>query len=261
MGNLSIPNDTLYSSIPFVQSNLTLAGKDGDFIIQGETSRCEAIIRQGKHALIGISPFNSRFSKAYVSSLVLFIAERFSQVDILMPCIDEASRLLIASGVDEKKAFKKTERELRRHKKHLETLFLHPALQNRKISIIQFSDYAQHPEYLRSRQALEAAVENCQQFYKDYLSMSRLAVQGRMKGTGRDLQKMDSKLLNQALPYIFAELPFFLNTPSLLGVTRSTFFYHRPWPIGQGLYGGAYPIQVDSRQSYAVVTPKTEQFS
>ncbi|KYN86598.1 hypothetical protein ATY35_14120 [Vibrio cidicii] len=174
MGNLSIPNDSLHSSIPIVQSNLTLAGKDGDFVIQGETSRCEAIIGQGKHALIGISPFNSRFSKAYVSSLVLFIAERFSQVDILMPCIEEASRLLIASGVDEKKAFKKTERELR---------------------------------------------------------------------------------------HIFAELPFFLNTPSLLGVTRSTFFYHRPWPIGQGLYGGTYPIQVDSRQSYAVVTPKTEQFS
>ncbi|EHU8076155.1 tRNA-dependent cyclodipeptide synthase [Vibrio cholerae] len=107
MGNLSIPNDTLYSSIPFVQPNLTLAGKDGDFIIQGETSRCEAIIRQGKHALIGISPFNSRFSKAYVSSLVLFIAERFSQVDILMPCIDEASRLLIASGVDEKRRLRK----------------------------------------------------------------------------------------------------------------------------------------------------------
>lgn len=107
MGNLSIPNDSLHSSIPIVQSNLTLAGKDGDFVIQGETSRCEAIIGQGKHALIGISPFNSRFSKAYVSSLVLFIAERFSQVDILMPCIEEASRLLIASGIDEKRRLRK----------------------------------------------------------------------------------------------------------------------------------------------------------
>jgi cyclo(L-leucyl-L-leucyl) synthase len=242
------------------RTNFTTTEKFDYFFIQGETQRCESIIRQGEHALIGISPFNSRFSKEYVTSLILFIAERFSHVDILMPCVKEASRLLIASGVEEKKAIKKTERELRRHKKHINALFLTPALQKRKINIIQFSDYAKHPKYLSMKQELEVALTSCERFKRDCLTMSRLAVKGRMKGTGRDIQVPDSQLIKQALPYILAELPFFLNTPSLLGVKYSTLFYHRPWPIARGLYDGTYPIQVNIRQSYAVVTLKEEKF-
>ncbi|WP_238591667.1 tRNA-dependent cyclodipeptide synthase [Photorhabdus sp. RM157S] len=73
------------------------------FTVQGETSRCDQIIQKGDHALIGISPFNSRFSKDYVVDLIQWSSHYFRQVDILLPCEREASRLLVASGAENAK--------------------------------------------------------------------------------------------------------------------------------------------------------------
>ncbi|WP_445495923.1 tRNA-dependent cyclodipeptide synthase [Photorhabdus sp. SF281] len=71
------------------------------FTVQGETSRCDQIIQRGDHALIGISPFNSRFSKDYVVDLIQWSSHYFRQIDILLPCEREASRLLAASGTED----------------------------------------------------------------------------------------------------------------------------------------------------------------
>ncbi|OWO79213.1 hypothetical protein B5C26_21880 [Photorhabdus luminescens] len=44
------------------------------------------MIQRGDHALVGISPFNSRFSKDYVMDLIQWSSHYFRQVDIL--CCD-----------------------------------------------------------------------------------------------------------------------------------------------------------------------------
>ncbi|MGV8002408.1 tRNA-dependent cyclodipeptide synthase [Photorhabdus temperata subsp. temperata] len=74
------------------------------FTIQGETPRCDQIIQRGDHALVGISPFNSRFSKDYIVDLIQWSSDHFRQVDVLLPCEREASRLLVASGIEDTKS-------------------------------------------------------------------------------------------------------------------------------------------------------------
>ncbi|WP_252178190.1 tRNA-dependent cyclodipeptide synthase [Endozoicomonas sp. 4G] len=225
-----------------------------ELYISGATPRCESIIQQGEHALIGISPFNSQFSKTYVTSLVNFIARRFKRFDILMPCLSEASRLLIATGMEEKKAIKKTRRELRRHKTHLTYLLSLYELRSTPAKIIQFSDFIDNTSYKSLNFEAKKAFANCSRFRQDCLTMSQMAVRGRLRGKGRQDSELKSQLVNDALPYIFAELPFFLDTPSLLNVPYSTFFYHRVWPIGEGLYKGHYPVKVKPKQSYGLIS-------
>ncbi|KTL60896.1 hypothetical protein AA106_11270 [Photorhabdus laumondii subsp. laumondii] len=224
------------------------------FTIQGETSRCDQIIQKGDHALIGISPFNSRFSKDYVVDLIQWSSHYFRQVDILLPCEREASRLLVASGIDNVKAIKKTHREIRRHLRNLDYVISTATLKSKQIRVIQFSDFSLNHDYQSLKTQVENAFNESESFKKSCLDMSFQAIKGRLKGTGQYFGQIDLQLVYKALPYIFAEIPFYLNTPRLLGVKYSTLLYHRPWSIEKGLFNGSYPIQVADKQSYGIVT-------
>ncbi|WP_350306487.1 tRNA-dependent cyclodipeptide synthase [Photorhabdus viridis] len=224
------------------------------FTVQGETSRCDQIIQKGDHALIGISPFNSRFSKDYVVDLIQWSSSYFRQVDILLPCEREASRLLVASGTESTKAIKKTQREIKCHLRNLDSVISIATLKNKQIRVIQFSDFAQNHDYQSLKTQVENAFNESELFRKICLDMSFQAVKGRLKGTGQCFDQIDLQLVYKALPYIFAEIPFYLDTPRLLGVKYSTLLYHRPWPIGKGLFSSNYPIQIGDKQSYGIVT-------
>ncbi|WP_235201095.1 tRNA-dependent cyclodipeptide synthase [Photorhabdus aegyptia] len=224
------------------------------FTVQGETSRCDQIIQKGDHALVGISPFNSRFSKDYVMDLIQWSSHYFRQIDILLPCEREASRLLIASGTENAKAIKKTQREIRRHLCNLDYVISIAMLKNKQIRVIQFSDFALNHDYQSLKTQVENAFNESESFKKICIDMSFQAIKGRLKGTGQYFGLIDLQLVYKALPYIFAEIPFYLDTPLLLGVKYSTLLYHRPWPIGKGLFNGSYPIQIGDRQSYGIVT-------
>ncbi|MCT8352803.1 MULTISPECIES: tRNA-dependent cyclodipeptide synthase [Photorhabdus] len=224
------------------------------FTVQGETSRCDQIIQKGDHALIGISPFNSRFSKDYVVDLIQWSSHYFRQVDILLPCEREASRLLVASGAENAKAIKKTQREIRRLLCNLDYAISTAMLKSKQIRVIQFCDFALNHDYQSLKTQVENAFNESESFKKICLNMAFQAIKGRLKGTGQYFGPIDLQLVYKALPYIFAEIPFYLDTPRLLGVKYSTLLYHRPWPIGKGLFNGSYPIQVGDRQSYGIVT-------
>ena len=226
------------------------------FTIRGESECCESIIAKGEHVFVGISPFNSRFSKEYIRAVINWSLVRFSQIDILMPSVDEASRLLVATGYSEEKAKKKTQRELRRHKKHLDELFS-SSLVYRNIRVIDFSDYLDSKSYDTLIKQVEKAFKEDEVFKQSCLNMSRQALLGRLKGVGKGEAELTDAGIQIALPYIFAELPFYLNTPQILNVQSSTLIYHRPWPIGKDLYAGKYLLKIGENQSYGVIQPTT----
>ncbi|ADZ89579.1 tRNA-dependent cyclodipeptide synthase [Marinomonas mediterranea] len=224
------------------------------FSIHGETSRCNTIIAKGEHVFVGISPFNSRFSKEYIRAIIEWAQINFLQVDILLPSTEEASRLLVATGYSTEKAKKKTARELRRLNKYVEEA-LSRSLIFEGIRVIDFSHYLLVPEYIELKDNVEKAFEEDSCFRESCLQMSRQALLGRLKGVGKGEQDLSEKDINIALPYIFAELPFYLDTPRILNVSSSTLVYHRPWPIGKGLYAGEFNLKVGRFQSYGVIKP------
>lgn len=225
-----------------------------NFNIKGETARCNEIIILHEHALIGISPFNSRFSSDYVNALIDWATAHFDAIDVLLPSEEEAARLLVAAGSTHSKAQKKTRREIGRHLKILEPIIERHRTWNRPIRIFQFSDMKDNQAYQKERARVETAFETDQSFREACLEMSRQAVGGRVKGTGGNTGAIDEEQVNLALPYIFAEIPFYVNTPALLSLKHSVLIYHRPWPIGTGLFAGRYPLRVHPSQGYGVVT-------
>ncbi|MFE9257968.1 tRNA-dependent cyclodipeptide synthase [Streptomyces sp. NPDC006879] len=56
--------------------------------------------------------------------------------------------------------------------------------------------------------------------------------------------------------YIAAELPFFLDTPGILGVPSSVSAYHTHMPITEVLYGRGGGLRANRNQAYAVVRPE-----
>lgn len=226
------------------------------FTIRGESICCESIIAKGEHVFVGISPFNSRFSKEYIRDVINWSLVKFTQVDILMPSVDEASRLLVATGYSEEKAKRKTQRELRRHKKYLDEL-LSSSVVYRNVRVIDFSDYLDSKHYNTLIKQVEKAFEEDEIFKQSCLNMSRQALLGRLKGVGKGEAELTDAGIQIALPYIFAELPFYLNTPQILNVPSSTLIYHRPWPIGKDLYAGKYLLKIGENQSYGVIQPTT----
>jgi len=224
------------------------------FSIRGETENCSALVERREHLLIGISPFNSRFSPSYVEALVGWARSGFDQIDILLPSEEDAARLLLASGVAPSKAAQKTRKEIGRRLRSAHSAILKAGADPLTIRVFQFSDFCADRTYQSIRTQVQEAFDRCEKFRSACVSMTHQVVDGRLQSVVGERCALTREQVSDAIPYIFAEIPFYLNTPALLGVASSILAYHRPWPIGAGLFAGAFPLKVSPAQGHGVVT-------
>ncbi|MEV5239728.1 tRNA-dependent cyclodipeptide synthase [Streptomyces cinnamoneus] len=66
------------------------------------------------------------------------------------------------------------------------------------------------------------------------------------------------KQVERAVEYFLAELPLFLDTPSVVGTESSVFGYHQPPEFLERLYGRELSRQPAAGQGFVVVTPSTQ---
>lgn len=224
------------------------------FSICGHSERCNELIARREHLLVGISPFNSRFSTEYVSSLLAWASAGFRRVDVLLPDEESAALLLIATGVSQTKALRKARKELRRHRRSLEHILDARGNATSLTRIIDFSDYFHDERYLKMRSAAQNAFENCRAFRDACLCMSRQALERRTQTTGTCMLLSADADVHLASSYVLAEMPFYLCSAKLLGTDCSVLAYHRPWPIGNALLSGEFPLSVDGRQGHGIVS-------
>lgn len=226
-----------------------------DFDIRGHSSKCSFLIQRREHLLIGISPFNSRFSPNYVESLLMWGCRNFSKVDVLISDEESSVVLLLATGVPASKAMRKTRKELNRHRRMLAQIIDRIGGDASYTRVIDFSDYFHHHKYQILRSRVQGVYETCNKFRQACIDMSLQAINGRARGVGAASNELASyENVNIAIPYIFAEMPFYLSTPELLGVSTSILAYHRAWPIGDALLAGEFPLRIDQRQGHGIVS-------
>ncbi|WP_429138356.1 tRNA-dependent cyclodipeptide synthase [Bartonella heixiaziensis] len=60
------------------------------FSIRGQSENCSRLIAMKQHLMVGISPFNSRFSEKYITELICWSAKKFKDIDVLLPDIESA---------------------------------------------------------------------------------------------------------------------------------------------------------------------------
>lgn len=223
--------------------------------VRGHSIRCTEVIARRDHVLIGISPFNSRFSPDYVASLLAWASTSFRRVDVLLPDEESAALLLIAAGTPVTKALRKTRKELNRHRRSLRKILDGMGEALSRTRIIEFADYFCNERYRQMKALAQDAFENCAEFRTACLEMSNHVLTRRNLAPDslpRPPDPAEAALV--AAPYILTEIPFYLCSADLLDTTSSVLAYHRPWPIGDALLSGAFPLSVDRRQGHGIVS-------
>ncbi len=85
--------------------------------------------------------------------------------------------------------------------------------------------------------------------------MSIQAVGHQAKSVGLSTEEINRlETTDISIEYIFDEIPFYINTPSLLNIESSILVYHREWPVGELLLRGEPPLYVDKQQGHGIVS-------
>ena len=218
------------------------------------TENCADIYHRRKHVLLGISPFNSRFSDTYVARLTHWAHQHFARVDILLAGERTAALQLEALDTPVGKARYKARRAIRRNRRSVEEALAQLGDAADSVRVFQVSDFAEQPAYQHFHTLAADAYERDPAFRSACLGMAEKAVLGRLRTVhGRDTP-VTAEQAQHAVAYVLAELPFFLHTPALLGLEESLLAYHQPWELGERIFSGVFSLTAGRHQGYLTVT-------
>jgi cyclo(L-leucyl-L-leucyl) synthase len=216
------------------------------------TQNCRDIFDRGSHLLVGVSPFNSRFSDEYVARLIGWVKEHCARFDVLLAG-DEAALLLEALGTPSGQARRKARRAVARNRRSVEAAFAAHGLGRLNGRVHTFSDFQETAAYRRTESIVRKAFLEHREFRWSCLEMAEQAVHGRLRAVYSSTARASVESIELAAGYVLAELPFFLNTAEILGLPESLLVYHRPWRLGEQIFAGRLPVSVSEKQGYLTV--------
>ncbi|GHF33879.1 cyclo(L-tyrosyl-L-tyrosyl) synthase [Kitasatospora xanthocidica] len=221
----------------------------GPFEALPYSRRCREIWQRGEHLLIGVSPGNSYFSHRRITELIGWGLEFFERVDIVYADLHVATQYETFGYTPEhaqRRAAKEVKATARRIERGVEG-----AGRRSGVGVHALSEFTAADAYRRlHRRAVDGLRTD---------PAYRAAAEGMARGFLA--ARLDEGLapnepqLAAGLRYITAELPFFLDTPALLGVASSVSCYHLQLPLTPVLFGRDEGIRAEAGQAYAVIRP------
>ena len=208
-----------------------------------------AVLEQGHHAVLGVSPGNSYFNVALLTGLLGWLRGRFARVDAVVP--DSALEYTyLALGYDAKRAAKKARGETNVLRNRVLRAWEATGGLREGDGLHRMSDFTGEELYRQKHTEAERALEEDPLLRDTCVRMSRevLAVHGH---TGRP----GTEALDLAVRYLVAELPFFVASAEIFGVPSSLNFYHQPLPLAELVFSGGSVLKAPPWQGYATVRP------
>lgn len=213
------------------------------------SERCGEIWERGDHLLVGVSPGNSYFSHRRIAELVEWGLESFRRIDVVHADLHVEAQFEAFGHTPEnarRRAAKEIKATARRIARGIEEsgaagrAHAHP-----------LSAFTAEPAYHRLHRQVTDALRDDRAFREAAEGMARGFLTARLDEgstpTGHQLAA--------GLRYIAAELPFFLDTPALLGVPSSVSCYHVELPLTPVLFGREEGLRAAPGQAYAVIRP------
>ncbi|WP_354643196.1 tRNA-dependent cyclodipeptide synthase [Kitasatospora camelliae] len=214
------------------------------------SERCRRNFERGEHLLIGVSPGNSYFSADRIAELVRWGRDFFASVDIVLADLHVDAQFL-ASGHTPEQAMRRADKEVKATRRRIHRGMAEAARDGVRAHVL--SDFLPDPGYQRLHRAVREALETDPELRAATEGMAGAFLRSRI--TAADGPGADR--LAAGVAYIAAELPFFLDTPSLLGVPSSVTCYHLELPLTPVLFGRTEGLRAAPAQGYAVVRPAT----
>ncbi|MGV9264562.1 tRNA-dependent cyclodipeptide synthase [Kitasatospora sp. NPDC003701] len=210
---------------------------------------CREIWRRGEHLLIGVSPGNSYFSHRRIAELVGWGLEFFERIDIVQADLHVEAQYETFGYTPEhaqRRAAKEIKATARRIARGVEEAGGPDGVRTHALSA-----FTGHPAYRRLHRQVVDALDADREFRAAAEAMARGFLAARLD---EGLAPNEPQLA-AGLRYIAAELPFFLDTPALLGVPSSVSCYHLQLPLTPVLFGREEGLRAAPGQAYAVVRP------
>lgn len=212
------------------------------------SERCRAVFDRADHLLIGVSPGNSYFTSRRIAELVVWGREFFNAVDIVYADLHVDAQYA-ASGYPPEQAERRAAKEVKATRRRIRTAVAEAACS--RVGVHGLSEFQDRPAYRElHREVLHAlAVDPVLRAAAE--GMAGAFLRSRLAGADGP----DAGQLAAGVEYIAAELPFFLDTPALLGVASSVSCYHVELPLTPVLFGRSEGLRAVPAQGYAVVRP------
>ncbi|MEY9950265.1 cyclo(L-tyrosyl-L-tyrosyl) synthase [Kitasatospora sp. GAS1066B] len=212
------------------------------------SDRCRQVWERGDHLLIGVSPGNSYFSTHRISELVSWGREFFDSIDIVHADLYVDTQFE-AFGYTPEHARRRATKEVKTTARRIQRGVEEAGLTG--VAMHALSDFLPDPAYRRLHAEVAVALRDDPVFRAAAEGMARAFLSSRLPAGAA----ADERQLAAGLRYICAELPFFLDTPALLGKASSISCYHVELPLTPVLFGRTEGLRAVAEQGYAVVRP------
>ncbi|NLU69401.1 tRNA-dependent cyclodipeptide synthase [Streptomyces sp. HNM0574] len=221
------------------------------------TERCDRIRRGGEHALIGVSTGNSYFSAERLTALVRWAQQHFRAVDLI--CADmHVDTMLAADGATPEDSGRRARKRVKDVRRRIRQAVDAASPEGPAPGSHLLSDFTQLPEYRRLRAEIDRALDNDPEFAHACREMVRRYLLARPpSGENRDGDGETGRKMTAGLEYLGSELPFFVDTPSIIGVPSSVSCYHVSTPVVNALFRRNSGLLAAANQGFMVVAPKT----
>lgn len=214
------------------------------------SSRCAEAVERAEHACFGISPFNSYFSTARIRELAAWGLERFERMDFFVPDTPSAFTFEALGYAPEKAAWK-ARRQGQYTRNKIVTALGSLGVAGAEKRVLGWAE-------LESNAAFNELHASGLQRYDeepDFREACREATGWVLAGKLPAGQTPDEEQVERAVRYFLAELPLFIDTPSIVAAGASVFCYHQPPDVLRRLYGGELSWRPATGQGFAVVAP------
>ncbi|MEU7043491.1 tRNA-dependent cyclodipeptide synthase [Streptomyces varsoviensis] len=224
------------------------------------TDRCDRIRQRGDHALIGVSTNNSYFSAERLTALVHWAQEHFRAVDII--CADlHIDTVLTAEGGAPESVGRRARRRVTDVRRRIRKAVQAASPDGPRPVAHLLSEFQDNAAYQRLRAEIDRALREDAEFAEACREMIRRHLIGGGEhsaagpaGSGA-ANGAESAQMRAGLKYLGSELPFFVDTPSILGVPSSASCYHLAPPILGPLFLRENGLRAVDNQAFLEVTP------
>jgi cyclo(L-tyrosyl-L-tyrosyl) synthase len=209
----------------------------------------DGLLRRGDHALFGVSTGNSYFSRRRLAGALRWAADRFAVVDVVHADV-ALEAMLEAFGYDPAAARRSAAKQLRGVRRRIAGALedLGPAAE--RVRTRPLSAFLDQPGYREVRDRTHRALRTDLELrsVRDGMAYEFLATRLAPQGLPTPAQ------VQAALTYVDAELPFFVDTPRIVGAASSVHCYHTVLALGRLLFGERTTgLRPAGNQGYAVV--------
>lgn len=214
------------------------------------TPNCARVFSAGMHVVVGISLGNSYFNGDLLRGLLRWLHARFQTLDVVIPDSSFRDNLLVAgrpAAYAERKTARETSTARRRVLRAWEGAEL-PSPAERHLHLL--STLADDKVYRDLRTQVDHALATDRELRESCRHMSAAALRFHLGG-----QRPSPAQAEAGLQYLAAELPFFIGSAEIFGVSSSTCFYHHPVPVAELLFARNGSLRPPPSQGYALIRP------